>query len=634
MIKLTIDDRAVEVSEGTTVLEAARANGISIPTLCNHSALEPYGGCRLCVVEVQGARLPQASCTLPAAEGMVVRTNTPALQAGRKFVLTMLFSERNHFCPFCQLSGGDCELQNAAYAQDMTYWEFQPNWNPFPVDASHPDFVLDNNRCILCRRCVRACTDLVGNATWGIEERGSASLLVADYGVPWGSSSCVACGTCAQVCPTGAIIDRYSAYQGHDRQVTHTHSICLGCSVGCGIDVITRDNRLVRIDGDWQAARNGGVLCHTGRIEPLKEERQRITAPLIRRNGALVATTWEEALTRVAIHLGTSPNVLGLASNRLPVEALTVFKQIFTNGLSKAIATSLEEGHPTALSAVAADALHTSFESPASSLHTADCFVTVGTNLAHNHEVIGFFVKRRVRDGAKLITIDAVQNKLSALAAVALQPTPGTEAETLNQLADLVQEYKQNSAPDQVEISLAKAAQVLANAKQPVIVYGKGVNSAPTFAALQTLAKVAGAGLLGVKGQANSLAAAQLGLDQPFQLNESDAVYVALGDDYAGPSLMKRLAPAHFVAVQASYTGPLTDRADVVLPVEMWAEQTGHFVSLDGFVQTAQAALVPPSSVHSNLAVLEELAQHLGLTLTHNWQAALAQRTPSVALVY
>ncbi len=132
MTKLTINNKPVEVAEGTTVLNAARSAGIEIPTLCEHPHLTPYGGCRLCLVDVEGARTLQPSCTLPVTEGMVVKTDTDKVLAARKFVLTLIFSERNHFCPFCQVSGGDCELQNAAYREGMTHWPLQPNWQPFP----------------------------------------------------------------------------------------------------------------------------------------------------------------------------------------------------------------------------------------------------------------------------------------------------------------------------------------------------------------------------------------------------------------------------------------------------------------------------------------------------------------------
>ena len=201
MIPITLDGNNIEVPVGITVLKAAELAGIHIPTLCNHPALKPYGACRLCVVEVEGARTLQASCTLPVFKGMVIRTDTPRTRAAREFVLTLIFSERNHFCMFCQKSDGDCDLQNAAYAEGMTHWPIQPNWEPQLVDASNPYFVFDHNRCILCRRCVRTCSELVGNFTLSLENRGASSHIVADAGTPIGESSCIRCGNCVQSAP-------------------------------------------------------------------------------------------------------------------------------------------------------------------------------------------------------------------------------------------------------------------------------------------------------------------------------------------------------------------------------------------------------------------------------------------------
>ena len=316
MVNLTIDGKKIEVKEGTTVLNAARSAGIEIPTLCDHPQLTPYGGCRLCLVEVEGARTLQPSCTLPAGNNMVVKTDTEKVREARKFVLTMIFSERNHFCPYCQVSGGDCELQNAAYAEDMTHWPLQPNWKPYPVDASHPFIILEHNRCILCRRCVRACGELIGNFTLGFEERGADSALVADLGLPLGESSCIGCGTCVQVCPTGALIDRWSAYQGKETEVDITKTICQGCSVGCGVEVMTRDNRLVRIEGDWDDAVSGGVICEVGRFHPMTEERERLLTPMIRKDGKLKAATWDDAVAAVAAKMKASKGkAAGVASN-------------------------------------------------------------------------------------------------------------------------------------------------------------------------------------------------------------------------------------------------------------------------------------------------------------------------------
>jgi len=624
MIKLTIDGQTVEVPEGTTVLKAARQMGIEIPTLCDHPQLTPYGGCRLCIVEIDGFRVPQTSCTIPCSNNMNVRTQTPALNKSREFILSMLFSERNHFCPFCQVSGGDCELQNAAYDQEMTHWPFQPAWKTFPVDASHPYYILDNNRCILCRRCVRACGELVGNFTLGMEERGTDTMLVADVGVPLNLSTCIQCGTCVQVCPTGALIDRQSAYQGLEAKTTATASVCQQCSVGCSVDVVTRDNRLIHIDGDWTGAVNGGVLCKHGRYQPIEEKRTRITQPQIKRNGKLETATWDEAIKFVADRVQPligqgGHGVAALASTRLPVEALTAFKQLFADGVKSDLVTAVEEGLPTARAAEYAEQVG-SFEGKLDALKTADCVIAVGVNLIRGHQVAGFFVKRNHPKGTQLIVIDPGENDLDTLADVAIKTN---DLEALNGLIAKAPEF-------------AEATALIGAAQRPVIVYGKGVmaySDPAVFAKLIELAKSIGAQLIGVKGEANSFAASQLKLDRPFALNGHQAVYVAMGDDYVTDRLMKRLEKAPFLVAQASYASKLTEMADVVLPVEMWAEQDGHFVNLEGRVQAAHKALTAAGEVKSNVEALRAVATRLGFETSNDWQAALKQRVPVSELI-
>ncbi len=631
MVKLTIDGQTVEVPEGTTVLEAAEKINIRIPKLCHHPAVKSYGSCRLCVVEVEGFRTIQASCTLPASNGMVVRTNTPALQESRQFVLSMLFSERNHFCPFCQVSGGDCELQNSAYDQGMTHWPIQPQWSNFPVDTSHPYYVLDNNRCILCRRCVRACGEMVGNFTLAIEERGSSNLLIADVGVPLGESTCIKCGTCVQICPTGALIDRTSAYQGLDKNVAYTSTVCVGCSVGCNINVVTRDNRLVRIEGDWSGAVNGGVMCENGRYVPMQESRERITQPMIKKNGKLEAASWAEALKVIADRvkpLKGDHSVAAIASTRLPAEALSIFKQLFADGLGSTVVTSVEEGLPTARSAELAQTVGT-FEAKLEALKTADAVITIGVDLSRNHQVAGFFAKRIRPNGVPLIVIDPNANGLDPIADAALKPEAGKDAEMIEWLLAAAQGEAVSNA------KIAEAAQLLKKAQRPVIVYGKGLiafNEPIVLEKLIEYAKTIGASLIGTKGEANSLAASQYQLDQAFVLNGHQAAYVAIGDDYVTQRLLQRLEKAPFLVAQASYASKLTKLADVVLPVTMWAEQSGHYVNLEGRVQEARMSLTPVDGVRSNAEALQAVAQALGVTTKDNWQEALLQRKPVVEI--
>jgi formate dehydrogenase major subunit len=654
MVNLTIDGKPVEVQEGTTVLQAAKEAAIHIPTLCDHPALKPFGGCRLCLVEVEGMRTLQPSCTLPVSDKMNIRTVSDKIKAARRFVLTLIFSDRNHFCPYCQVSGGDCDLQNAAINEDMSHWPFQPNWQSYKVDASHQHMVMDHNRCILCQRCVRACGQLVGNFTLGIENRGASSMLIADVGVPFGDSSCVACGTCAAVCPTGAIIERRAAYQGPTKEMTATQSVCAGCSVGCGINVYSRDNRLVRITGDWEAPVNGGVLCKVGRFLPLEEDRQRITTPMVKKNGQLQPAGWDEALETLAARLkpmrgANGSGVAAVASTRLPVEALSLFKQIFADGMGSSMVTSLEEGQMTSAAYALAKELGMPFEANLAALEDADCVLTAGVDLAEDHAVAGFLVKRNLPSGTRLVIIDSGNNGLSASADANLKPVSGTTTDVLKGVKAALTKLglaEGDGTAATAELTLAAqltgisendfltAAGVIGTASKPVFVFGKDTAASPvqSLRQLLDLAQLAGAQVITVKGEANSLAAAQNNLEQPFVLNGHQAAYVALGDDTPSQRLMQKLEKAPFLAVQASYASRLTAMADVVLPVGIWSEEEGHFINMEGRLQKTNQSLVAPEGVYSNENVLKTVGEQLGLQLNENWQDLVCARTAPVRI--
>jgi bidirectional [NiFe] hydrogenase diaphorase subunit len=205
---LTIDDRLVSAREDESILEAARDNGIRIPTLCNLDGLTAVGACRLCMVEVKGSSRLFAACVTMVAEGMDVVTDSERLQRYRKTIVELLFSERNHVCAVC-VSNGHCELQNLAQLLGVTHLTV-PYLNPkLPVDASHERFVNDHNRCVLCQRCVRVCGEVEGAHTWDLRGRGIDTRVITDLNQPWGSSeTCTGCGKCVHVCPTGALTEK------------------------------------------------------------------------------------------------------------------------------------------------------------------------------------------------------------------------------------------------------------------------------------------------------------------------------------------------------------------------------------------------------------------------------------------
>ncbi len=210
VVTLTINDELVSGQAGQTLLSLLQERGIEMPTLCHLEGLSERGGCRLCMVEMKGSPRLFAACVTSVQEGMVVYTHTERLINYRRMILELLFSERNHYCAVCVMSG-HCELQTQAAENGMTSVRYDYLNPDLPMDASHERYVLDHNRCILCTRCIRVCDEIEGAHVWDLMGRGVNSMLISDLAMPWGDSkTCTRCGKCVQVCPTGALYTRGS----------------------------------------------------------------------------------------------------------------------------------------------------------------------------------------------------------------------------------------------------------------------------------------------------------------------------------------------------------------------------------------------------------------------------------------
>jgi predicted molibdopterin-dependent oxidoreductase YjgC len=299
-VTLQVDGRAVEAKPGQTVLEACRAAGIHIPTLCADPRLAPYGACRLCIVQVEGMRGYPTSCTTLATEGMAVTTQNDALFELRKTVVELLLSDHKLDCLTCE-NAGACGLQDVAYEHGVSKSRFEGEKHVVTVADNNPAIIRDLEKCIMCGRCVRICEQVEGPAVYGFTGRGFNALPNTPFGVPMLENGCEVCGQCVSTCPTGALRPRKSEGKGRTWEKTYTDTTCSYCAVGCTITLEAKDGVLVGASAPLDKGVNKGNLCVKGRYGyEFVNHPDRLTTPLIRRDGKLEPASWDEALDYVA----------------------------------------------------------------------------------------------------------------------------------------------------------------------------------------------------------------------------------------------------------------------------------------------------------------------------------------------
>ena len=451
-VTLEIDGMSVTVAEGSSVLRAAAEAGISIPKLCATDSLEAFGSCRLCVVEIEGRKGYPASCTTPVTEGMVVYTQSKKLADIRRGVMELYISDHPLDCLTCS-ANGNCELQDMAGVvglREVRYGYDGENHLKAEQDTSNPYFTFDPAKCIVCSRCVRACEETQGTFALTIDGRGFASMVSPSQNESFMASECVSCGACVQACPTATLMEKSVIEKGQAEHSVVT--TCAYCGVGCSFRAEMKGNEVVRMVPNKDGHANHGHSCVKGRFAfGYATHKDRIEKPMIRHSirDAWQEVSWEQAIAhaasefkRIQAQHGRSA-VGGITSSRCTNEETYLVQKLVRAAFgNNNIDTCARVCHSPTGYGLKATLGESSGTQTFDSVMKADVIVVIGANPTDGHPVFASSMKRRLRQGAKLIVVDPRRIDLVRSAHVEaahhLKLRPGTNVAVVNAMAHTI----------------------------------------------------------------------------------------------------------------------------------------------------------------------------------------------------
>ncbi|ELS0446120.1 formate dehydrogenase subunit alpha [Enterococcus faecalis] len=448
-VTLSIDNQEVTVPKGTTILEAAKGLGVEIPTLCHLKELAPDGSCRMCVVEVEGGRRGglTTACTAHCQEDMVVSTHSEKVADSRRFILDLLLSNHKLECFSCG-KNGDCQLQQYAldYGIDATSFTEGKRMPCHQEDTSNPFFSYDPEKCIMCRRCARVCQLRQGRDVLSIANRGFETKMMPSYGQAFDQSICESCGNCVSSCPTGAL----TAKDTKEYRKWETHKIpttCPHCGTGCQMNLLVKNNRLVGVE-PLDGPANKNLLCVKGKFASYKfvGSGDRLTEPLIKRNGIFEPASWEEALTLVSskfneIKAENGPDALaGFSCSRATNEDNYVFQKMVraafgTNNVDNCARVC----HSASVHGLAQTLGSGAMTNPIADItEDVDMILLVGSNPEEAHPVIGAQIRQAIQRGTQVVVVDPRKINLVKDSALHLQVQAGTNVAFANGMMHVI----------------------------------------------------------------------------------------------------------------------------------------------------------------------------------------------------
>jgi NADH-quinone oxidoreductase subunit G len=654
-IAFTIDGKPVTTTAGTLVIEAAKAQGIEVPSFCYYPGLALQAACRMCLVEVEKMPKLQTACTLVATEGMVVKTTTDQVHKARKDMIEFLLSNHPLDCPVCD-KGGECELQDMTFRYGLDKTRFVEEKLHTPEQKWSPLVYYDAPRCILCFRCVRVCDEGMDVKALGVGARGVLSVILPNKP---DELACEECGMCIDICPVGALTSGTYRYQTRPWEMTYVPEPCAHCSNGCKTTLSVRNNEILRANNRDHSGFNGEFLCAKGRFGyDFTSNPERIRQPLVRRNGKLEPASWEDALEEVArrikqVHAANGSASIGvIGSNHTTNEEnylLNRFARVTlgTNHLDHH-RTADYVGLAAALGPRAKDSLATMAD-----IYNAPAVLLVGNDVTQQNPLVAWQIRTGVRHhGLKLYAINSLPSKIHRQAQVAVEVARGAEHEAIKWLNSEKGNFGAKTTEALVQLKAGLEAE-----KDVVVLFGADIQGATIRDLVSLTARFGGkTKFMALGDYANSRGASDMGIlpDRlPGYAHLSDSsersrfaklwggeisdkpgltarammeaavagklkmLYVVGANPLKSFNVAQpdRLAGLELLVVHDMFLTETAQRADVVLPAGSTYEKDGSLTNTAGEVQLTHRSIDPqgPRSDFDLLRILSHQLSMLGL---------------------
>jgi NADH-quinone oxidoreductase subunit G len=667
-VTFSLNGQQIMTPAGTLVIEAAKRQGVEVPSFCYYPGLSLQAACRMCLVEVEKMPKLQTACTLVATEGMVVKSDTPQVHKARKDMIEFLLSNHPLDCPVCD-KGGECELQDMTFRYGLDHSRFTEEKLHYPEEKWSPLVYYDAPRCIMCFRCVRVCDEGMDVKALGVGARGVHSVIIPNEP---GQLACEECGMCIDICPVGALTSGTYRYQTRPWEMQYVPNPCTHCSNGCKTTLSVRNNEILRANNRDGSGINGEFLCGKGRFGfDFTSNAERIRQPLVRRNGKLQPASWEDALEEVARRLKQVRDQHGAqAIGVIGSNHTTNEENYLLNRFARAtLGTNNIDHHRTADYAGLAAALGPNYKNSQATMadiYTAQAVLLIGNDVTNQNPLVAWQIRTGVRHhGTRLYAINGQESKIHRKAVQVVQTPKGGERAALRWLAHGEGQF---DVPTTEALVRLKAA--LEEEKDVVILFGAGIQGPAIrdlisfavrlggqtrFMALGDYSNSRGAADMGVlpdrlPGYAHVTEASSRerfgniwgGVDLPTapgfstrQMMEAaatgklKALYVIGANPVKSFGLAQpdKVAGLELLVVHEMFLTETAQRADVVLPAASSYEKDGTLTNTAGEVQMTHRSIDPqgPRSDFDLIRILSHQLSMLGVG------SPIRLRTPEAA---